>query len=72
MLSIFRIPDPGDGTLNSLPDTKAYLDSAGGTNTIKFKRNSGSATDGGGITEENIAAAAAAASERGWTVAFVN
>lgn len=56
-------------TINSLPDTSAYLASAGGTNTIKFKGESGSATDGGAIntmTEAEIAVAAA----KGWTVSF--
>ena len=54
-------------TINSLPDTSAYLATAGGTNTIKFYGASGSATDGGAIntlTEEEIAVAAA----KGWTV----
>lgn len=54
-------------TINSLPDTSAYLASSGGTNTITFKGESGSATDGGAIntlTEEEIAVAAA----KGWTV----
>lgn len=54
-------------TINSLPDTSAYLASAGGTNTIKFKGNAGSATDGGAIntlTAEEIAVATA----KGWTV----
>jgi hypothetical protein len=54
-------------TINSLPDTSAYLASAGGTNTIKFKKGSGSKTDGGSIdnlTAEEIAVAAA----KGWTV----
>ena len=54
-------------TINSLPDTSAYLASSGGTNTIKFKGASGSATDGGAIntlTEEEIAVAIA----KGWTV----
>ena len=54
-------------TINSLPDTSAYLASKGGTNTIKFKGAAGSATDGGAIsslTEEEIAVAAA----KGWTV----
>ena len=54
-------------TINSLPDTSVYLASAGGTNTIKFKGASGSATDGGAIntlTEEEIAIATA----KGWTV----
>ena len=56
-------------TINSLPDTSAYLATAGGTNTIKFKGAAGSATDGGAIntlTEEEIAVAAA----KGWTVSF--
>ena len=49
-------------TINSLPDTSAYLASAGGTNTIKFTGASGSATAGGAIntlTEEEIAVATA-------------
>lgn len=56
-------------TINSLPDTSAYLATAGGTNTIKFKGAAGSKTDGGAIntlTEEEIAVAAA----KGWTVTF--
>jgi hypothetical protein len=56
-------------TINSLPDTSAYLATAGGTNTIKFKGNAGSATDGGAIntlTAEEIAVATA----KGWTVTF--
>lgn len=54
-------------TINSLPDTSAYLAANGGTNTIKFEGNAGSATDEGAIntlTEEEIAVAAA----KGWTV----
>ena len=54
-------------TINSLPDTSAYLASAGGSNTIKFKSTAGSLTDGGAIntlTAEEIAVAAA----KGWTV----
>lgn len=61
--------DSAVATINSLPDTSAYLASAGGTNTIKFKGAAGSATDGGAIntmTEEEIAVAAA----KGWTVTF--
>lgn len=57
-------------TINSLPDTSAYLASAGGTNTIKFKGAAGEKTDGGAIntmTEEEIAVATA----KGWTVSFV-
>lgn len=56
-------------TINSLPDTSAYIATAGGTNTIKFKRDSGSATAGGAIgnlTEEEIAVATA----KGWTVSL--
>lgn len=57
-------------TINSLPDTSAYLATAGGTNTIRFLGNSGASTDGGAIntmTEEEIAVATA----KGWTVTFV-
>ena len=56
-------------TINSLPDTSAYLATAGGTNTIKFKGAAGALTDGGAIntmTEEEIAVATA----KGWTVSF--
>ena len=61
--------DSAVSTINSLPDTSAYLASAGGTNTIKFKGESGKLTDGGAIntlTEEEIAVATA----KGWTVTF--
>ena len=57
-------------TINSLPDTSAYLADNGGTNTITFKGAAGSATDGGAIntlTEAEIAVAAA----KGWTVSLV-
>ena len=57
-------------TINSLPDTSAYLATAGGTNTIMFKGASGALTDGGAIntlTEEEIAVATA----KGWTVSLV-
>ena len=57
-------------TINSLPDTSAYLATAGGTNTLKLKGASGSSTTAGGVntlTEEEIAVATA----KGWTVAFV-
>ena len=59
--------DSAVATINSLPDTSAYLATAGGTNTIKFKGASGSSTDGGAIntlTEAEIAVATA----KGWTV----
>ena len=58
-------------TINSLPDASAYLATAGGTNTIKFKGPAGSKTDGGAIntlTAEEIAVATA----KGWTVTLVN
>ena len=61
--------DSAVATINSLPDTSAYLAANGGTNTIKFKGLSGSATDGGAIntlTEEEIAVATA----KGWVVSF--
>ena len=57
-------------TINSLPDTSAYLASAGGTNTIKFLGVAGAKTDGGAIntlTAEEIAVATA----KGWTVTLV-
>lgn len=62
--------DSAVNTINSLPDTSAYLATAGGTNTIKFKGDFGSHTDGGAIntlTEEEIAVATA----KGWTVTLV-
>ena len=62
--------DSAVNTINSLPDASAYLATAGGTNTIKFKGEVGSKTDGGAIntlTEEEIAVAAA----KGWTVSMV-
>lgn len=62
--------DSAVATINSLPDTSAYLATAGGTNTIKFKGAAGSATDGGAIntlTEEEIAVATA----KGFSVTLV-
>ena len=56
-------------TINSLPDTSAFLAEYGGTNTIIFYRDQGANTEGGAIgnlTAEEIAVAAA----KGWTVAF--
>ena len=56
-------------TINSLPDTSAYLAANGGTNTIQFRGSAGYATDGGAIntlTEAEIAVAAA----KGWTVSL--
>lgn len=62
--------DSAVATINSLPDTSAYLATAGGTNTIKFRGQAGAKTDGGAIntlTEQEIAVAAA----KGWTVTLV-
>ena len=62
--------DSAVATINSLPDTSAYIAEKGGTNTIRFMGNAGSATDGGAIntlTEEEIAVATA----KGWTVTFL-
>ena len=56
-------------TINSLPDTSAFLAEKGGTNTIKFYSDQGANTEGGAIgnlTAEEIAVAAA----KGWTVVF--
>ena len=61
--------DSAVATINSLPDTSAYLATAGGTNTIRFKGAAGGRTDGGAIntlTAEEIAVATA----KGWTVTF--
>lgn len=52
--------DSAVNTINSLPDTSAYLATAGGTNRIRFSGASGSKTGGGAIntlTEEEIAVA---------------
>lgn len=62
--------DSAVATINSLPDTSAYLAANGGNNTIMFKGESGSATDGGAIntlTEEEIAVATA----KGWGVSLI-
>ena len=59
--------DSAVNTINSLPDTSAYITANGGANTIKFRGLAGSYTDGGAIntlTEAEIAVAAA----KGWTV----
>ena len=63
--------DSAVATINSLPDTSAYLATAGGTNTIKFRGPAGSLTDGGAIntlTTEEIAVATA----KGWTVTLLS
>jgi hypothetical protein len=62
--------DSAVATINSLPDTSAYLATKGGTNTISFKRESGSMTDGGAISTLT-SAEIAKATAKGWTVSFV-
>lgn len=57
-------------TINSLPDTSAYLATAGGTNTIKFTGQQGFGTDEGKI-EDLTAEEIAVATAKGWTVSFV-
>lgn len=63
--------DSAVNTINSLPDTSAYLATqSGAVNTIKFRGEAGSLTDSGAIntlTEEEIAVATA----KGWTVSLV-
>lgn len=62
--------DSAVATINSLPDTSAYIAANGGTNTITFDSAMGSKTDGGAVgalTEEEIAVATA----KGWTVTMV-
>ena len=58
-------------TINTLPDTSAFLASNGGTNMIKFKANQGDNSPWGGtsnLTEEEIAVATA----KGWTLGIVS
>lgn len=58
-------------TINTLPDASAFLEETGNeTNYITFALDAGSATDGGGITEEALTEAAALAASKGWTVVF--
>lgn len=62
--------DSAKATLNSLPDTSAYLATAGGTNTIIFESMSGHQTDAGGIIAEDMASEIAVATAKGWTVSL--
>ena len=57
-------------TINSLPDTSAYLSANGGTNTIKFTGQAGFGTDEGKI-EDLTAEEIAVATAKGWTVSLV-
>ena len=59
--------DSAVATINSLPDTTAYLAANGGTNKITFLGFAGISTDGGAI--ENLTAQEiAVAKAKGWTV----
>lgn len=61
--------DSAVNTINSLPDTSAFLTEKGGTNTIIFNEIGGQYTDGGAcntLTAEEIAIATA----KGWTVGY--
>jgi hypothetical protein len=58
-------------TINTLPDTSAFLSANGGNNTIKIRKDAGKYTDGGAvsnITEEQVAVATA----KGWTIAITD
>ena len=58
-------------TIKSLPDTKNYLSSNGGTNTIKFKKNAGSAKGDNYNMSKLSASEIAVATAKGWTVSLV-
>lgn len=55
--------------INSLPDTSAYLATAGGSNTITFHPASGGLTDEGEVGSLT-AAEIAVATNKGWTISF--
>ena len=59
-------------TIKSLPDTKNYLSSNGGTNTIKFKKNAGSAKGDNYNMSKLSASEIAVATAKGWTVSLVD
>ena len=59
-------------TIKSLPDTKNYLSSNGGTNTIKFKKSAGSAKGDNYNMSKLSASEIAVATAKGWTVSLVN
>ena len=59
-------------TIKSLPNTSNYLSSNGGTNTIKFKKNAGSAKGDNYNMSKLSASEIAVATAKGWTVSLVN
>lgn len=58
-------------TIKSLPNTSNYLSSNGGTNTIKFKKNAGSAKGDNYNMSKLSASEIAVATAKGWTVSLV-
>ena len=56
---------------NTLPDTSAYLQEKGGTNTLKLLRFQGDLTDGGGVSDLTEAEIQVA-TDKGWTVTVVD
>lgn len=61
--------DSAVNLINTLPNTSSYLATSGGTNTIQFRNDAGTLTDGGScgsLTEEEIAVAVA----KGWTITY--
>ena len=56
---------------NTLPDTSAYLQEKGGTNTLKLLRFQGDLTDKGGVSDLT-AAEIQVATDKGWTVTVVD
>lgn len=56
-------------TINSLPNTKAFIQSNGGTNTIKFSGDNGELS--GGYIKNLTASEIAVATNKGWTVTLV-
>lgn len=59
-------------TIKSLPNTKNYLSSNGGTNTIKFKKNAGSAKGDNYNMSKLSVSEIAVATAKGWTVSLIN
>ena len=56
---------------NTLPDTSAYLQEKGGTNTLKLLRFQGDLTDQGGVSDLTEAEIQVA-TDKGWTVTVVD
>lgn len=63
--------DSAKETILTLPDTSAYLATAGGTNTIQFRGSSGSNKECGSIKDNLGDEYIAIATEKGWTVTII-